>query len=68
MIFATCDTHGGFQRFSQEHFPQQRQMNRDDYMIILGDYAAKNIMPKLFILHRKSNNLKTFLGIVFLVL
>ena len=30
MIFATGDTHGGFQRFSQEHFPQQRKMNRDE--------------------------------------
>ncbi|MBD5133402.1 MAG: metallophosphatase, partial [Clostridiales bacterium] len=39
MIFATGDCHGGFQRFSRKHFPQQRQMDRDDYMIILGDFG-----------------------------
>ena len=40
MILATGDCHGGFQRFSRKHFPQQRQMNRDDCMIILGDFGG----------------------------
>lgn len=40
MIFATGDCHGDFQRFGSKHFPQQRQMGRDDYMIILGDLAG----------------------------
>ena len=40
MILATGDCHGGFQRFSRKHFPQQRQMGRDDYMIILGDFGG----------------------------
>lgn len=40
MIFATGDCHGDFQRFGSKHFPQQRQMGRDDYMIILGDFGG----------------------------
>ena len=40
MILATGDCHGGFQRFSRKHFPQQRQMGRDDYVIILGDFGG----------------------------
>ena len=50
MIFATGDTHGNFLRFSTEHFPEQRQMRRSDYVIICGDYIEKNIIPKSFIL------------------
>ena len=40
MIFATGDCHGDFQRFSRKHFPQRRQMDRDDYVIILGDFGG----------------------------
>ena len=29
-------THGGFQRFSTDNFPQQKQMSRGDYAIITG--------------------------------
>lgn len=40
MIFATGDTHGNFQRFEPEFFPEQRDMTRDDYMIICGDFGG----------------------------
>lgn len=40
MIFITGDTHGGFQRFSVDNFPQQKQMDRDDYVIITGDFGG----------------------------
>ena len=40
MIFATGDTHGNFLRFSTEHFPEQRQMRRSDYVIICGDFGG----------------------------
>ena len=40
MIFATGDCHGDFQRFSRKHFSQRRQMGRDDYVIILGDFGG----------------------------
>jgi len=40
MIFATGDTHGNFLRFSTEHFPEQYKMDRDDYVIICGDFGG----------------------------
>jgi hypothetical protein len=29
MVYITGDTHGGFQRFATDYFPQQKQMGRD---------------------------------------
>lgn len=40
MIYATGDTHGGFQRFKEEYFPEQARMTRDDYVIICGDFGG----------------------------
>ena len=40
MIYVTGDTHGNFQRFTPEHFPEQAQMTRDDFMIICGDFGG----------------------------
>ncbi len=40
MIYATGDTHGNFQRFKKEYFPEQANMTRDDYMIICGDFGG----------------------------
>ncbi len=40
MIFATGDTHGNFQRFSTKVFPEQKEMTRDDFVIICGDFGG----------------------------
>lgn len=40
MIYITGDTHGGFQRFGSKYFPQQKQMNAEDYVIICGDFGG----------------------------
>lgn len=40
MIFATGDTHGFFLRFTIEHFLEQKQMGREDYVIICGDFGG----------------------------
>lgn len=40
MIFATEDTHGNFLRFSTKNFPEQKQMSRNDYVIICGDFGG----------------------------
>ena len=39
-IYITGDTHGGFQRFGGKYFPQQRNMGREDYVIITGDFGG----------------------------
>ena len=40
MIYAMGDTHGGFQRFKPENFPEQAQMTKEDYVIICGDFGG----------------------------
>ncbi len=40
MIFATGDTHGNSQRFSTKVFPEQKEMTRDDFVIICGDFGG----------------------------
>lgn len=40
MIFLTGDTHGDFSRLSEEAFPLQKEMGRDDYVIICGDFGG----------------------------
>ncbi len=39
MIYLTGDTHGEVQRFSADSFPEQKEMTKDDYVIILGDFG-----------------------------
>ena len=39
MIFCCGDIHGDPRRFSTEAFPEQKEMTRDDYVIILGDFG-----------------------------
>ena len=51
MVFITGDCHGNFRRFNRRYFPEQETMDREDYIIIAGDYTVKNIMPKPFILY-----------------
>ena len=40
MIFITGDTHGDFRRFSTKQFPEQKEMSRDDYVIVCGDFGG----------------------------
>lgn len=40
MVWATGDTHGGFQRFTRENFPEQAGMTKDDYVIVAGDFGG----------------------------
>lgn len=40
MIYATGDTHGDFQRFTTKNFPEQKEMSREDYVIICGDFGG----------------------------
>ncbi len=40
MIFITGDCHGDFRRFSEDIFPEQKQMTKEDYVIICGDFGG----------------------------
>ena len=38
-IWVTGDIHGDPTRFSTENFPEQKEMTKDDIMVILGDFG-----------------------------
>lgn len=40
MVFITGDCHGNFRKFDRRHFPEQEAMDRDDYIIICGDFGG----------------------------
>ena len=39
MIYITGDIHGDPRRLSMECFPEQKEMTKDDYVIICGDFG-----------------------------
>ena len=39
-VYITGDTHGGFQRFGGKYFPLQKNMGREDYVIVTGDFGG----------------------------
>lgn len=40
MIYITGDCHQDFRRFSMDCFPEQREMTKEDMVIILGDFGG----------------------------
>lgn len=39
MIYATGDCHGDYRRFAMEIFPEQKEMTKNDYVIVCGDFG-----------------------------
>ena len=39
MIYITGDIHGNPIRFSTPYFPEQKEMTKNDYVIICGDFG-----------------------------
>lgn len=40
MIYITGDCHRNFERFNDSIFPEQKEMTKDDYVIICGDFGG----------------------------
>ena len=40
MVFITGDCHSDFRRFNTKIFPEQKEMTKDDYVIICGDFGG----------------------------
>lgn len=40
MIYITGDCHRNFERFNASIFPEQKEMTKDDYVIICGDFGG----------------------------
>lgn len=39
MIYVTGDCHADWEKFSTESFPAQKEMTRDDFVIVCGDFG-----------------------------
>ena len=39
MIYITGDCHADWKRFSSDSFPEQKEMTRDDFVIVCGDFG-----------------------------
>ena len=46
MIYLTGDCHGDYRRFSETNFSQQKEMTKDDYMIVCGDFGLWEDSPQ----------------------
>jgi len=42
MIYITGDCHGNYDRFFTSRFPEQKEMTKDDYVIVCGDFGYWN--------------------------
>ena len=42
-IYVTGDIHSEPDRFNTENFPEQKEMTRDDYVIICGDFESGKV-------------------------
>lgn len=40
MIYMTGDTHADFRRFSRRNFPEQKEMTKNDFVMIAGDFGG----------------------------
>lgn len=40
MIYITGDCHRNYERFNTKNFPEQKEMTKDDYVIICGDFGG----------------------------
>ena len=40
MVYITGDTHANFSRFEEDKFPIQKEMTKNDYVIICGDFGG----------------------------
>ena len=49
-IFITGDTHADFRRFSSEVFPEQKEMTKDDHVIVCGHHHDNRILARKFVL------------------
>ncbi len=39
MVFVTGDCHGDFRKFTEKNFPEQKELTRDDIVIVCGDFG-----------------------------
>lgn len=57
MVYITGDCHAGRTKFSTENFPEQKDMTRNDFVIVCGDFGHyhdnQQILDKFIILYEQ---------------
>lgn len=46
MVYVTGDCHADFHKFTTDNFPEQKEMTRDDIVIVCGDFGIWNDDPE----------------------
>ena len=46
MIYITGDCHADYRKFSSDNFPEQKEMTRDDFVIVCGDFGIWHDTPE----------------------
>ena len=46
MIYITGDCHADYRKFSTDNFPEQKEMTRDDFVIVCGDFGIWHDTPE----------------------
>lgn len=46
MIYITGDVHAQYGRFSNKHFPQQKELTKEDTVLICGDFGVQQEIPE----------------------
>ncbi len=54
MIYITGDTHSDYTRFTENKFPIQAEMTKDDYVIICGDFGGVWILMQKKVAEKKN--------------
>ena len=58
MIYITGDCHGEFEKFDIDLFPEQKEMTKEDFMIICGDFGGIKEILKTVVLWTIKDNQK----------
>lgn len=46
MIYVTGDCHADFRKFSADNFPEQKEMSREDFVMVMGDFGIWHDTPE----------------------
>ena len=42
MLFITGDCHGDYSKFNKKCFPEQKELTREDFVLVCGDFGIWN--------------------------
>ena len=46
LVYVTGDTHAEFNKFSTKRFPEQKELTKEDFVIVCGDFGVWHDCPE----------------------